>query len=277
MLRVLRQAIVSLLLALPAVAQAQAFAFTKITIRPALSSDPRSMRMQMLPDGDLVASAVPVILLISYAYDVPIDPSPRLSGLPDWAISERYDIEAKASAQTGLSGLRDDAMRSQMQRMIRGLLAARFRLVMRVENQSMPVYALTIVSGGPKLEKSATAEKDCIFDTAPEGCHNFAPGLGHPLNAKAIDMDDLARYISNWTDLPVVNRTALSGLFTINTAGWLPMRLPPPPPNTTPAANPFAGLPTIFTVLGDLGLELNRQEGSLPVYIVASIQQPATN
>jgi hypothetical protein len=57
--------------------------------------------------------------------------------------------------------------------------------------------------------------------------------LGHPLNAKAIDMDDLVHYIGNWTDLPVVNRTALSGLFTVNTEGWVPMRLPPPPPNAT--------------------------------------------
>ena len=27
--------------------------------------------------------------------------------------------------------------------------------------------------------------------------------------------------------------------------------MPPPPPNTTPGANPFAGLPTIFTVLAE--------------------------
>ena len=33
-------------------------------------------------------------------------------------------------------------------------------------------------------------------------------------------MDDLAHYIGNWTDLPVVNRTAVSGLFTVNTEGW---------------------------------------------------------
>jgi hypothetical protein len=37
-------------------------------------------------------------------------------------------------------------------------------------------------------------------------------------------------------------------------------RLPPPPPNATPAASPYAGLPTIFTVLGKLGLELKRQD-----------------
>jgi len=90
-------------------------------------------------------------------------------------------------------------------------------------------------------------------------------------------MDDLAHYIGNWTDLPVVNRTALSGLFTVNTEGWAPMRLPPPPPNATPAANPFAGLPTIFTVLGKLGLELKRQEDILPVYTVERIERPAAN
>jgi uncharacterized protein (TIGR03435 family) len=141
----------------------------------------------------------------------------------------------------------------------------------------MSVYALTVARGGPNLQKSAIAEKDCTFDTDPDACHNFVAGFGHPLNAKAIDMDDLVHYIGNWTDLPVVNRTALSGLFTVNTEGWAPMRLPPPPPNATSAANPFAGLPTIFTVLDKLGLELKRQEDILPAYTVERIERPATN
>ena len=141
----------------------------------------------------------------------------------------------------------------------------------------MSVYALTVASGGPKLQKSAITEKNCVFDTDPEGCHNFVGGFGHPLNAKAIDMDDLVHYIGNWTDLPVVNRTALSGLFTVNTEGWAPMRLPPPPPNATPAADPFAGLPTIFTVLSKLGLELKRQEDILPIYTAERIDRPAAN
>lgn len=56
------------------------------------------------------------------------------------------------------------------------------------------------------------------------------------------------------------------------------MRLPPPPPNATTAeANPFTGLPTIFTVLGKLGLELKRQEDTLPVYTVERIERPAAN
>lgn len=270
------KAVAYLLVALPTVAQSQGFA--KITIRPTSSADPRNMRMQILPNGDLIANAVPVIMLLSYAYDVPVDPSSRLSPVPDWTIRERYDIEGKGIATANTPSLQDSDLQSRIQKQkIRGLLADRFRLAMRVENKSMSVYALTVAHSGPKLQKSAITDKDCTFDTDPEGCHNFVPGFGHPLNAKAIDIDDLAHYIANWTDLPVVNRTSLRGLFTVRTEGWFPMRLPPPPPDASPDVNHFAGLPTIFTVLGKLGLELHRQEGTLPVYTVERIERPATN
>src|SRR5436190_18978262 len=91
---VLCEAFAFLFLALPAVAQP--LGFEVISITPARSADPRNMRMRVLPNGDLTATAVPVFLLLQYAYDVPVNPSPRLSGLPDWR--ETYDIEAKAPA-----------------------------------------------------------------------------------------------------------------------------------------------------------------------------------
>jgi uncharacterized protein (TIGR03435 family) len=232
--------------------------------------------VEVLPNGDLIASAVPVITLLSYAYDVPVNPSPRISPLPEWTVRERYDIEAKATSNATRPGS-EEGTRSRAQQVIRILLADRFNLVMRVKNERMSVYALTAASGGPRLQKSAIVEKDCTFDIAPDACHNFVPGFGHPLHANAIDMDDLAHYIENWADLPVVNHTALNGLFTLNTQGWVPMRLPPPPPNAAPATNPFAGLPTIFEVLSRLGLELKRQQDVLPVYTVERIEPPTVN
>ena len=267
------QSVACLLIALPALAQSRTFA--TITIKPATSASPRNSHWQVLPDGDFIANAVPVISLLSYAYDVPVNGSPRLSTLPNWTLTDKYDIEAKARASK--LDFPDNEVRSRIQQMIRDLLADRFSLVMRVENKTMSVYALTLAAGGPKLQKLALTEKDCILDPGQHACHDFAGGLGHPLNAKAIDMDDLVHYIANWTDLPVVNRTALSGLFAVNTEGWLPMRLPPPPPNTNLAANPFAGLPTIFTVLGKLGLELKPQQDTLPVYTVERIERPTAN
>jgi uncharacterized protein (TIGR03435 family) len=274
--------ILFLLAAWPAAAQSQAFEV--ISIKPHASADPRGARMQVMPNGDLITRAVPVVMLLSYAFDVPTNPSPRVSGLPDWAIRERYDIEAKVPAGAVPAGLPESELRDRTQQMIRGLLADRFGLVMRVEQKRMRIYALSVASGGANLQKSTLIPKECTFDADGEGCHNFVAGLGHPLHAKAIDVDDLAYYISNWTDLPVVNRTAIVGLFAVDTEGWTPMRLPPPPPNAAPFMQPpgnremsaFA-FPTIFTVLGKLGLELKQEEATLPVYTVERIERPAAD
>ena len=72
---VLCKAVAFLLLALPAVAQSQAFEV--ISIKPARSGDPRDMRMRVLPNGDLNASAASVLLLLRFAYDVPVNRSSR--------------------------------------------------------------------------------------------------------------------------------------------------------------------------------------------------------
>src|SRR5213594_3939959 len=115
---VLCKAVVFLLLDSPAVAQSQALEV--ISIKPARSGDPRDMRLRVLPNGDLNASAVPVLLLLRYAYDVPLNPSSRLSGLPGWR--ETYDVEAKAPANAVPPGLPEREKHGRVQGLIRGLL-----------------------------------------------------------------------------------------------------------------------------------------------------------
>lgn len=260
-------------LALPAGGQSPSF--EAVSIRHARSADPRTMRLRVLPSGDLVADGAPVLWLLRYAFEVPVNPSPRLSGLPAWR--ETYDIEAKAPATAVPAGLPEREKRRRTQAMVRGLLADRFKLVMRVEQKTLPAYGLTVARGGANLRKSAIAETDCVFDTGtPESCHTFIDGRGHPLNARAINMDDLAQYIENWADRPVVNRTGVGGLFAVDTEGWAPMRLPPPPPGDAAAAR-FDDLPTIFTVLRTLGLEMTEQEAAVPVYTVERIERPAVD
>jgi uncharacterized protein (TIGR03435 family) len=51
------------------------------------------------------------------------------------------------------------------------------------------------------------------------------------------------------------------------------MQLPPRPPGFPQAPN-FDDLPTIFTVLRKLGLELKQQEATVPVYTVDRIEHP---
>jgi uncharacterized protein (TIGR03435 family) len=71
-------------------------AFEVISLKRARSGDTRDTRRRVLQNGDLNASAVHVLLLLGRAHDVPVNPSPRFSGLPGWR--ETYDIEPKAPA-----------------------------------------------------------------------------------------------------------------------------------------------------------------------------------
>ena len=87
-------------------------------------------------------------------------------------------------------------------------------------------------------------------------------------------MSDLAHYLENWTDLPVVDRTAPTGLFEMHSQGWQPMNLPPPPPGASGTGAEFANLLTLSAVLSSFGLQLRREEESLPFYTVERIDQP---
>jgi len=286
-MRVFCWALACALLPLPGAAQSPAFEV--VSVKPHNAEDTRNIGMQVFPGGRLSATALPLRALLAYAYSLPMNPSERLSDLPDWTISERYDIEAKAPDGAFPAGLPTSEARAKMQAMLQALLADRFKLVMRRETKDMAMYALTVATGGPKLEKSSIEEKDCPLGVADGvGCHQFMGGMGRGLHAKAVDMQDLAGYIENWTDHPVVDRTGLPGLFAMDTEGWTPMRLPPPPPPGAAVPNPGARpsgdgdmsdvtRPTLVMVLRRLGLDLKQQKGPIEVYAVEHVERPAGN
>jgi uncharacterized protein (TIGR03435 family) len=248
-------------------------AFETISILPARADQSGVMRLRVQPNGDVSARSVPVLWLIGYAYDLPFNPSPRLQDLP--GSLDSYDIEAKAPAGAMQPADSEPERHRRSQAMVRALLADRFKLVMRGDRQWRSVYALAVARRGANLARSTMVERDCVFDTgATSSCHTFVNGRGHPLNGAAVTMDDVARYIENWADQPVVDRTGMRGLFAVSSDGWRPMRLPPPPPGN-PRAMTFDDLPTIFTVLETLGLELRPQEAVVPFCTVEHIERPA--
>ena len=90
---VFRRVFLCVLLALPGAAQS--LAFEVVSIKPDNTQDFRNMRMKVLPArpflGDRPARANAAGLRLQPADDL----SERLSGVPDWANREQYDIEAK--------------------------------------------------------------------------------------------------------------------------------------------------------------------------------------
>jgi uncharacterized protein (TIGR03435 family) len=285
-MRLCRGALLCALWTLPAVAQSPAFEV--ISIKPNNTADFRSIRMKVLPGGRFSATALPLRMLLVYAYDLPMNTSERLSGVPDWANREQFDIEAKPPDGAFTETMPTSEARAKMQAMMQALLVDRFKLVMRRETKDLPMYALTVGKGGPKLAKATIEEKDCALGpTEGVSCHQFNGGQGRGLHAKAVSMTDLAGFIENWTDHPVVDRTGLDGLFAMETEGWLPMRASPPPPAGASNLNPGrpsgdgdmtdVARPTLFMVLNKLGLELKPQKGPVQTYIVEHVERPAGN
>ena len=171
--------------------------------------------------------------------------------------------------------------------MLQALLADRFKLAIRRETKELQVYALVVGRNGSKLQKANIEEEDCpaVF-TSGVSCHSFMGGMGRGLHGKAVNMTDLAKFIENWTDHPVVDSTGISGLFSIETEGWTPMRGPPPrpaeapPPGTPPSGDGDMGdptRPTLFMVLEKLGLALKHDKGLVDVYVIDHVERPTEN
>jgi len=271
--------------ALPLRAQSQQkLAFEVASVKHNTSTDPRGMGFQILPGGKLTASA-PLIYFVATAYSLPF-PTDRLTGGPDWVRAERYDIEATPEKGAIPAGATVKERNDKVHLMLQTLLAERFKMVIRREMKELPVYAVTVKKGGPKLQKAAVAEKDCSETTKsaqdPASCHSFSGGQGQGIHAQAVSTSDLAMYASSWADRPVIDKTNLKGLYNIQTEGWVPMRpRPVRPAGQEPSAEDKAfadpARPTLFQIFDRLGLKLESQKAPVETFIIESAERPSEN
>jgi len=274
---------------------AKSVAFEAASVKPHPAGDNRFVGPQFLPGGRL-RSAAPVYALLTVAFKLPQGiNSGRLSGAPDWtrAVDSVYDIEATGVIPPGLS---DQDANDRMRSMLQSLLADRFKMKFHRETKELLVYALVVDKGGPKLQKSDLTEKDCpaadaadaasgppaftaTTTPAPKGCHKFNGGRGRGLHARAADIADLAQFVENWTDHPVVDKTGLKALYKFDTTGWLPMEfnLATPAPGTKQDGVDVADIPSIFTLMSSLGLKMETSKEKLDVVVIDHIEKPTEN
>jgi uncharacterized protein (TIGR03435 family) len=236
----------------------------------------------VLPGGRFV-SRFPLAILISFAYKLPGNES-RVTGIPDWTKSPHggvYDVEAKGVMPPGLSM---EARNDRVKAMVQALLVDRFKLAIRRESKEMPVYALLVAKGGPKLQRADIDEKDCPEASLnalgpispstpiPDVCHAFNGGMGRGLHSRASSISDLAAYVENWTDRPLLDKTGIRGLYRFETNGWQPMD-----PSAYGGSSQFADRPTVFQIFEALGLRMEAQKGVVEVYVIDHIEKPTEN
>ncbi len=287
-------------LALPATARS-AQPQTKTTVRPQfeVTSVKRSKSCQdggrggpgggNWSPGRLTLECRTVMDLLQMAYvqyaggkrvfqtDIPID------GGPAWISSERYDIDARAAGAPGREILSGPMMQA--------LLEARFKLKIRREIRTVPLYDLIVASAGPKLQ--IAQEGKCInFDlnhpparpTPGQPRLPWCGSIGKPYTY-GVTMARLCLQLSFAIGQDVIDKTGIAGAFDIPFE-WSPAELPsdaavsggnpPASPNQTDAAE-LVRLADAKKSLAKVGLLLVRAKGPRPFFVIDHVERPSEN
>jgi uncharacterized protein (TIGR03435 family) len=201
----------------------------------------------------------------------------QVIGGPGWAASDRYDIDATTNGKASFE---------QMRLMLRTLLEDRFQLVLHRESKEFPVYELTPVSKGIKLQVSK--EGSCVPRNpdapSPGPPPNYCGGTSwspRDLDGSAISMQQFTTLLANILQRPVIDKTGFTGTFDVHLK-WTPDQSTPGlmAPDVARPSVPSADDPgpTIFTVLEEqLGLKLQAAKAPGEVLVIDRAEKPAAN
>jgi uncharacterized protein (TIGR03435 family) len=201
--------------------------------------------------GKLTMRNVTLISCLKWAYGLQRYPIVDTGAGLGWVGSERYDIVAKAEGAAP-----DD----QLKLMLQALLADRFRLAIRRENRSIPVFALTTAKGGPKFHESEG-----------EGKTELKP-LPAGVVARFATMADLANLLAGRVETQVVDETGLKGRydFRIDVSSFVG-------DPTTPGPVQDMAAVLVTALKEQLGLRLESKKGPVEMLVVEAAARPSEN
>jgi len=216
--------------------------------------------------GVFSGSHATVAALVLYAYD--LQPF-QLTGGPDWARRDHFDISARAAA---------DASAEQVRRMVQSLLEDRFKLVAHTEQRNIRFYALVLARQDGRLGPYISRMPDeCTSTSATEVVKKFPPRAATTedgmMSGRCANLTGLAGLLSVEMETPVVDQTGLSGKFVYQVLGVSPNSA-----RLRATSDSVPKWPPVPVALEEqLGLKLESRQGPFPVLVIDSVQQPTEN
>jgi uncharacterized protein (TIGR03435 family) len=267
---------------LPAPPRAQAPAFESVTIVPNTSGDTARGMFRLMPNGGVKAVNITAFQLIQSAYQRHAFDRRQIEGGPAWLRTDRFDIEARASGGHEFGA---DSFPGQTWLKLRSMLEDRFKLRVRTDSRSAPVYELRPARAtgetGPRLRK---VDVDCAAEMRKKTKDEPEEGLqaGTPvcavatysgrLIADAVTMPALASLLSGTLDRPIVDRTGLSGNYAVELEA---VEIKPHGP-VGPSNRPSTTTQSLSAALPEqLGLKLEPVTGAIDVLVIDSAERPA--
>jgi uncharacterized protein (TIGR03435 family) len=216
--------------------------FDVASVRPSKETEPDSNvplgpgNVYSPTHGILRARNFPVLNYLVFAYKLADYQQDALElSLPDWALTDRYSIEAKTE--------KSDVTKDELRLMMRSLLEERFHLAVHYDTRSVRVFALRLSKTGtlgPKLRQhpdttpcadlhlTKAAEDGKTVDLPIQGetggypvvCNGIValPASAqdrYSFGASDVSMKLIASSLSSWGNLgrPVVDKTGLQSIY----------------------------------------------------------------
>ncbi len=196
-------------------------------------------------------------LMMTVAYSVT---DRQIAGGPDWINTDRFDIMAKAERP----GTTDE-----LHRMLQAMIEDRFQLKVRRETREMPVWALTVDKGGPKMTEHDAAD----LDHPPFGPNKDGK---RGTSGRNVKMDYFAFFLSRLLDRSVIDKTGLTKYYDVDLE-FVPEGQPGPRPDGGDAP-PLPEGPSIFTAVREqLGLKLESSKGPVEYLVIEHVEKPSAN
>lgn len=220
----------------------------------------------------------------------------KIAGDPNWISSEKYDIDAKVedSLAEKLRKLPGEQQLAQIMLMLQSALEERFQLKLSHESQELPVYALVVAKGGPKLtpttpplddpeQQGATSDHTRVNgQTAPGTRGSRMPEYGNFIvtgQPVAVMLGTLSRELGGQI---VLDQTGLKGEYDF-TLKWTPDSAFSASAAGSGQDSEAAPLPdpsgtSIFTALKEqLGLKLETKKAPVDVLVITHVERPSGN
>lgn len=239
--------------------QAAAPAFEAVELRPSSANGSSTPMKASSQGGEFTMQSASVADMIGIAYGVH---DYSLSGAPGWVERDRYDLTARAPAGTPPETIK---------LMLRTLLADRFGLASHAEEKPMPVFALTMGKGAPKIKAGdAAGAGGCQLHQLPVN----TPGLvtDNMYQCRNITMEAFASTLhglaTSYLTSPVVDFTGLKGAWDFDVAwtskGSLQITGPP-------------GITVFEAVEKQMGLKLAEERRPVPIFVIDHVEKPRGN
>ena len=249
------------------------FVFDIVSIKPH-KDDPNAtskwMGIQNEPDGATMRE-IPAIFIISQAFGTIHF---KLSGAPDWASRDKYDIDAKMEPDVAdaLNKLSPEDQKLARKHMMLVLARDYLKASVHMDVTEVSIYELVVAKNGPKV----TEVTDPAIPSG--GLRVRGSKTGTTWEGHATPIANMMGQLSYAAGRPVYDKTGLTGRYDF-TMTYMQENLSaappsadggaPPPPDTAP--------PLARALEEQLGLKLVSAKGNMDVIVIDHIEKPLGN